>query len=383
MYIPLTRLRTGTLLIGVLWCARINAAIAHVEEPVTATVESTVKTASKQIRQFAFDGSIDTYFRSEKPSGGTKNEFRLVFAKPVTVTSVSVLSGRPDGTDAINAGTLEASADGQSFEEIAKFSKGIAHEELKGREVLALRIKADGDEAIAVREITVDSSPKVATYVYPIEYEIDVADAPEMKEWADKVARLCEQWYPKIGEALKSEGFRPRTWVRLSLKGDYKGVAMAGGGNITGSVKFFKDHPDDLGAMIHETVHIIQAYRGRGNPGWLVEGVADYIRFFQYEPGKIGRINAARAHYNGSYRVTAAFLAFITNKYDKNLVPKLNALMRDGKYKDEVFREFTGKTLKELDEEWRESIKPKEADKEKKADQPATKDDEVKPTPNP
>ena len=118
----------------------------------------------------------------------------------------------------------------------------------------------------------------MVTFVYPIEYEIDVADAPDMKEWADKVARLCEQWYPKISEELKSEGFRPRTWVRLSLKGDYKGVAMAGGGRITGSVKFFKAHPDDVGAMIHETVHIIQSYRGRGNPGWLVEeGRADYI----------------------------------------------------------------------------------------------------------
>ena len=59
----------------------------------------------------------------------------------------------------------------------------------------------------------------------------------------------------------------------------------------------------------------------------------------RYEPGKIGRINAARAHYDGSYRVTAAFLAYVSDKYDKNLVPKLNTLMRDGKYKDDVFKE--------------------------------------------
>ncbi len=38
--------------------------------------------------------------------------------------------------------------------------------------------------------------------------------------------------------------------------------------------------------MVHETVHCVQRYRGRGNPGWLVEGVADYVRFFKYEPKK-------------------------------------------------------------------------------------------------
>ena len=132
---------------------------------------------------------------------------------------------------------------------------------------------------------------------------------------------------------------------------------MAGGGRITGSTKFFKAHPDDLGAMIHETVHVIQRYRSRNNPGWLVEGVADYVRFFKYEPGKIGPINAQTARYNGSYRVTARFLAYVAEKYDKDLVLKLNKAMREGTYKEELFKELTGKTVQELDEEWRASLK--------------------------
>ena len=32
--------------------------------------------------------------------------------------------------------------------------------------------------------------------------------------------------------------------IRMTLKGDYNGVAYAGGGRITGSVKYFKAHPD-------------------------------------------------------------------------------------------------------------------------------------------
>jgi hypothetical protein len=126
-----------------------------------------------------------------------------------------------------------------------------------------------------------------------------------------------------------------------------------------GSVKYFKSHPDDVGAMVHETTHIVQNYRRRGNPSWLVEGVADYVRFFKFEPGKIGPINAERARYDRSYRVTAAFLAYVSDKYDKQLVLKLNERMRAGEYKEEIFQELTGKTVQELNDEWRASLQKK------------------------
>jgi hypothetical protein len=111
--------------------------------------------------------------------------------------------------------------------------------------------------------------------------------------------------------------------------------------------------------MVHETVHIQQRYKGR-NPGWLVEGIADYIRFFKYEPGKIGKFNKAKAKYNGSYRVTARFLAFVTDKYDKELVKKLNRAMREGAYQEETWKDITGKTVQELGEEWRASFAVKD-----------------------
>jgi hypothetical protein len=174
---------------------------------------------------------------------------------------------------------------------------------------------------------------------------------------AEKVARICERSYPMINTELRSEGYKPPQWVTMTLKTSYRGVAATAGDHITGSVKFFQDHPDDVGAMVHETVHVVQNYRHRGNPGWLVEGVADYVRFFKFEPGNLGRIDPDRAHYNGSYRVTAAFLAYLTEKYDKDLVLKLNKLMRAGEYKPEIFRELTGKSIEELDEEWRATLK--------------------------
>jgi len=37
--------------------------------------------------------------------------------------------------------------------------------------------------------------------------------------------------------------------------------------------------------IVHELVHVVQAYpENRANMGWLAEGIADYIRFWKYEP---------------------------------------------------------------------------------------------------
>jgi hypothetical protein len=326
-------------------------------EPLAARIETTLTTDGEQIRQLAFDGDPKTFFASAK-NAGRADHFTLVFDKPAAVTSLAVSTGRADGRDKLLTGVVEASADGEKFEEWAKFKDGEATVKTAARKVRAIRIKPSEDlkYPLVVREIAVESEPAVTVFKYPVEFVVDVSDAPEMKEWAEKAARICERQYAMINEELKSDGFTPRRVVRMTLRKNYRGVAATSGGRIIGSVRWFKEHPDDFGAMVHETVHIVQNYRLPGNPGWLVEGIADYIRFFKYEPGKIGRLSVDRARYDGSYRVTAAFLGYVADKYDKHLVGKLNKMMREGEYKEEAFRMLTGKTVRELDEEWRASL---------------------------
>jgi hypothetical protein len=101
--------------------------------------------------------------------------------------------------------------------------------------------------------------------------------------------------------------------------------------------------------IIHELTHVVQAYRQRGNPGWLVEGVADYVRLTHFEPeARRPRINPDRASYRDAYKTTAIFLEWAEKKYDAALVKKLNAAMREGHYKPELFQEYTGKALDDL-----------------------------------
>jgi hypothetical protein len=191
-----------------------------------------------------------------------------------------------------------------------------------------------------------------------VDVTVDVSEVPELKEWGDRARELIREWHPKIVAALPSDGFTPPAAVRVVFRKNLDGIAYTSGKTITIAAAWVKTHPDDYGMVIHELTHVVQAYRrpGRGT-GWLVEGIADYIRFFQYEPGKIGPIDARRAHYDDGYRPTAAFLAHVTEKYDKEIVRKLNAALRDGEYRDELFKKYTGKTVKELDEEWRASLK--------------------------
>ena len=338
--------------------ASLGVMPARAEEPVAATAASSLATGSSRIRQFAFDGDPASSFQSEG-NPRADDHFTLTFDRPVGIRKVSVEASLVDGADRLDSGLLEGSDDGASFSELAKFSEGTATAEPGGRKLKAVRIRVLGDLAhpLVVREIAVESDEPIARFRYPVEFVVDVKDAPEMQSWADDVARLCERWYPRINDELQSDGFRPATRITMTMKKDYRGVAEAGGTRITGSVRFFKAHPDDKGAMIHETTHIVQRYRSRSNPGWLVEGVSDYFRFFIYEPGKAGKVDPDKAHYNDSYRTTAAFLDYVSRIHDKQLVLKLNRAMRAGTYKPELFHELTGKTLEELDDAWRASLK--------------------------
>jgi len=160
----------------------------------------------------------------------------------------------------------------------------------------------------------------------------------------------------RINEELASDGFRPPTVINLALKLSYDGVAMAGGGRITGSVKFFKATRRP-GRMIHETCHSRPALRSRNNPGWLVEGVADYVRFYKYSPpARSGRINAEL-----SLQQQLSRLGTVPPLPGRQVRPVDRPQAQPHDEGGEVHRrrlpELTGKDLKALDDEWRANLK--------------------------
>lgn len=200
---------------------------------------------------------------------------------------------------------------------------------------------------------------------------IDTTVAPDLTEWTEKELKpVVQEWYPKIVEMLPSEGFTAPARVTITFRDNMGGTpASASGGRINCNVEWFRRNlkGEAIGSVVHELVHVVQQYgrarRGDPNvtrpPGWLVEGIPDYIRWFLYEPqtrgAEITSRNFARARYDASYRVSGNFLNWAVDKYDKDLVVKLNAAARQGRYHEDLWRDHTGKTLQELGDEWREA----------------------------
>jgi hypothetical protein len=177
---------------------------------------------------------------------------------------------------------------------------------------------------------------------------VDTNDAADLKEWGNKAGTLCVEWFPKIAALLPSEGFTAPKEVTLYFDPKMKGVAHAIGGKITISAAFVRSHPDDLGMVAHELTHVVQAYPP-GGPGWLVEGIADYIRIVHYEPqAPRPKIDPAKASYKDAYKTAAMFLEWVEKNHVEGLVVKMNAALRKGEYSDDLWQKLTSKTVDEL-----------------------------------
>jgi hypothetical protein len=200
---------------------------------------------------------------------------------------------------------------------------------------------------------------------------IDTTDAPDLSDWADKqLAPVVSEWYPQLVKMLPSTGYSAPTHFTIAFRENKKGVADTSGTRIECAAAWFRRelNGEAKGAIVHEMVHVVQQYgharrtnpRPAPNPGWLVEGMADYIRWYKYEPGSngavIGKRNAERANYDDSYRVSANFLNWTVQKYDKDLINELNASMREGTYSHDIWEKLTGKSLHDLGDQWKTEL---------------------------
>jgi hypothetical protein len=143
------------------------------------------------------------------------------------------------------------------------------------------------------------------------------------------------------------------------------GVASTSGTNVSVSESWIKgqiarpgDWNEAVGSVIHELVHVVQQYGNRRVPGWMTEGIADYFRWFHYEPVAHRPVmtadRAARARYSDSYKTTAGFLDYVTRIHDHEFVVKINAALREGRYSADLWSDYTGLSVADL---WAEYVK--------------------------
>lgn len=190
------------------------------------------------------------------------------------------------------------------------------------------------DEVTPDGASTGDASAAPAVYVAHTadgKYEIDfnTSRAPDLTEWVtNKLAPALLEWYPKIVEYFPSEGYEAPKKFTVTFKNG-PGVADTRGTLVTAYNGWIRKQlkGEAIGSLVHECVHVVQQYGAahRHNahptedPGYLVEGIADYYRWYHFEPqskgAEIRRRGLDRANYNGSYRITANFLNWVSGKY--------------------------------------------------------------------
>lgn len=140
--------------------------------------------------------------------------------------------------------------------------------------------------------------------------------------------------------------------VFMIIDPGYKGVAATDNGIVRVNPEWMHKHPQDLDVVTHEVMHIVQAYPNDAGPGWITEGIADYVRYklgVNNDKGgwKLPEYNSKQS-YQDAYRVTARFFVWIEKNYDKNMVRKLNTAMRQKEYTPGFWKKETGKTIDEL-----------------------------------
>lgn len=192
------------------------------------------------------------------------------------------------------------------------------------------------------------------------EVTADWSAKPELEPWMRKAAALATEWHPRL-ENLLADGSGPApNKIRLVLKDDPNGVAYASGGTITIMSGWIQKQPDDFGLVVHEVVHVVQNYRGRSE-FWVLEGIADYLRWAIYEgkPQHWFPVNRKPDGYRSGYQVAGGFLLWLESNKSPGIVRRLNTALRQRKYQPALFEEWTGSSVDALYAEYLTARAPK------------------------
>lgn len=140
--------------------------------------------------------------------------------------------------------------------------------------------------------------------------------------------------------------------VFIIIDPNYKGVAATSGHVVRVNPEWMIKHPQDVDVVTHEVMHIVQSYNWNAVPGWITEGIADFVRNEYGVNNKVANWTLpnynAHQNYTDAYRVTARFFIWVEKNYDKNLVEELNLAAKDKTYTSVFWKDKTGKTVDEL-----------------------------------
>ena len=185
----------------------------------------------------------------------------------------------------------------------------------------------------------------------PVSVNLNVNQVPHLKYWGFQAMDLITIWSPRIARILDVEEY-PHN-IDLTLQKSDEGIAHADSNAITVSSHWIEKYPEDIGLIVHEAVHVVQLYP-EFEPGWVTEGIADYIRWHLYEkkPLEWFSVGEDEKGYEAAYRISGGFFLWITKFKNSEFIKILNTAMKNGEYDETVFFNSTGVELAGLWQEY-------------------------------
>jgi basic secretory peptidase family protein len=156
-------------------------------------------------------------------------------------------------------------------------------------------------------------------------------DRDRIRGWAEGLVR---EHGATVARLIGTDPPLPSVTIEVDREGP---PGVTGGCTITLSERWFREHPDDVGCVLHELTHAyMQAPDYEASTIWLIEGIADHVRdvlgfdtswtFAHFEPGKA----------TAGYQTTADLLAWLEEKRP-GAVSELSRRLADGSYREGAF----------------------------------------------
>jgi hypothetical protein len=189
---------------------------------------------------------------------------------------------------------------------------------------------------------------------HPLSIVVDADEAPDLAMAGEEIRRRAQSWWRIINEELASPGYRPPATVTLRFtKSLPDGIAgRAVGAVIELNAPYVAAHPISAYPQFynfagHELTHVVQNYPKHVH--WLVEGIADWMRYYVLFPQDHERFfNPSAGDYTHGYQPAAALLDYIERVHGVGSVKRLNAAMRDGDDGELVLAQIAGQSLDEV-----------------------------------
>ncbi|MEV7027501.1 basic secretory protein-like protein [Kitasatospora sp. NPDC093558] len=189
--------------------------------------------------------------------------------------------------------------------------------------------------------------------------DLDYSQAPDLGPWLEQQKRTVADYYPKISSLITRGAFAAPTYFRIIMdptltKNPAYTTKNLGNGvmEIHVNIGYTRANKGDTGFLVHEAVHVaVWNNPARGHDWWLGEGLADWVRDYNFQPGTGAQHFGPDDHYDSGYQATARFIDYVSKTYNQpDLAYRLNTTDYDGS----IWARLTGKSPEQL---WNEMPK--------------------------